>query len=87
MDARDVRMVQREKRLRLAFDRQAPEMRHEIGIVVQICMEKLDDDSALKMQVKGPPGLSHAARYQALLQLVISEESKVRAHAGLLLFS
>jgi len=77
VDARDVGMVQRENGLRLAFDRQAPEMRHEIGMILQICVEKLDDDGALEMQVKGPPDLSHTARYQALMQLVISEESKV----------
>jgi len=45
-----------------ASERQAPEMCHGIGMILQICVEKLDDDSALEMQVKGPPDLSHTTR-------------------------
>jgi hypothetical protein len=66
-------MVQRKNLLRLLREGQIPEIRHEIGIILQVSVENLESDVVLQLRVKGLPDFGYVTISQGILQFVISK--------------
>jgi len=77
MNARDVRMVERGKQLRLTF-----EPRETLGVVSEVLGEDLDRDVTPELGVAGSLDLSHPARTNGRDDLVDAEQASGRKHHG-----